>query len=241
MPYHRHRLRGEQWYDNLVYSVAPPTMGGWLGNGNHIYTQTATNSYTSPQWIQVKYSCPTPTCGNYHFTYQPDPGNIIWHRVDDYSQTISQADYELQLAADLPDAVERFAREENQRNEEQRRCLEHAQEEYARMATAAESRADQLLFRFLSAEQKQMYTTRGFFIMRTERHRYRIRRGRTANVDVLDEKNIVLYSLCAHPELSVPDSDTCLAQKLMLETEEERFHRIANRHPARNAGEVIRS
>ena len=44
---------------------------------------------------------------------------------------------------------------------------------------------------------------------------YRIKRGRVANIDVLNELGAVVQRLCAHPALNVPDSDTMLAQEII--------------------------
>jgi hypothetical protein len=60
--------------------------------------------------------------------------------------------------------------------------------------------------------------------------KYRINRGRSANVDVLDENGKVVRSLCAHPRDGVPDADTMLSQALMLKHDEPGFLRIANVH-----------
>lgn len=62
--------------------------------------------------------------------------------------------------------------------------------------------------------------------------RYKVTdRGTVANVHVLDAKNKVSHRLCAHP-LRVPQGDVMLAQKLMLEHDEEGFVKLANRHLA---------
>ncbi len=114
-----------------------------------------------------------------------------------------------------------------------------AQEEMHRLAVEkartqqkeAEDRAEKLLLENLSLQQQLDYRERNYFVINGKSgRRYRIRRARSGNIDVIDKKGRVEHRLCAHPNEWVPDPDTNLAQKLMLEHDEEGFHRIANRH-----------
>lgn len=60
--------------------------------------------------------------------------------------------------------------------------------------------------------------------------RYKVtNRGSVANVHVLNERGHTQHRLCAHP-LGVPQGDIMLAQKLMIEHNEDAFVRLANRH-----------
>ena len=62
--------------------------------------------------------------------------------------------------------------------------------------------------------------------------RYKVTdKGTVANVHVLEKNDKVSHRLCAHP-LYVPQGDVMLAQKLMLEHDEEGFVKLANRHLA---------
>lgn len=56
---------------------------------------------------------------------------------------------------------------------------------------------------------------------------YRIRRGVAGNVSLLGPDGRAVKSFCAHPD-GVPSPDVMLSQKLMLETNEDMFLRIAN-------------
>lgn len=134
-----------------------------------------------------------------------------------------------EFGAPLPqdDAIARA--EADRRAEEYRRQFEREREARA----AAEKRAEELLVENLSLKQRERYKRDGWFIVHGKGCRYRIRRGRIANVDVIARDGEVLRSLCAHPGESVPDPDTMLAQKLMLETAEEEFLRVANVHARR--------
>lgn len=129
-----------------------------------------------------------------------------------------------------------------QRTPEQIRAQEARQEalrlervERERKRREAEARANELLLDCLTQEQKGDMERDGFFFVDSKRpgRRYRLRNGRVGNVDVL-EGGKVTHRLCAHPAPNVPDGDTRLAQKLMLEHQEDVFLSRANRHPARH-------
>jgi hypothetical protein len=101
------------------------------------------------------------------------------------------------------------------------------------VSSLADKRAEKLLEEQLSAAQREELAAQGFFTLRTiaptgEGRIYRIRRGRSRNVEQVDGTGRVIKTLCAHPQAMVPDADTMLAQKLMLEFGEEEFLLIAN-------------
>lgn len=112
---------------------------------------------------------------------------------------------------------------------------------------AAIVRADKLLHSILTEVQRAHVEAHGFFIVRGRSGQlYRIRRGWSANVDVLAPDGQVQHRLCAHPGEYCPEGDNMAAQKLMLESaDEELFLRIANKHsvyaPARVAPEILQA
>lgn len=120
---------------------------------------------------------------------------------------------------------------------EQRAVWARQQEENRVRAEAAnklriesEAKAEALLLSALSQRQREEYRReQAFMVFANSGIRYRIRKGRVANVDVLHPDGNTSHRLCAHPH-DVPDCDTMLAQKLMLECCEDEFLRIANRH-----------
>lgn len=125
--------------------------------------------------------------------------------------------------------AQRHARDMQARQAEQVRAHAVVQAE----RSLAEKRAEKLLQETLSAKQREELATKGFFTLETiaasgERRIYRIKRGRTANVEQVDANGNRIKRLCIHPVAPVPDADTMVAQKLMLETGEEEFLRIAN-------------
>jgi hypothetical protein len=99
----------------------------------------------------------------------------------------------------------------------------------------AVGRARALLDSVLSAAQRKTLQELKFFDLEVlardgAKKVYRIRQGRSGNVDLLGPDGKPIRRYCAHPSLYVPDEDTMLAQKLMLETAEEQFLATANCH-----------
>ena len=93
---------------------------------------------------------------------------------------------------------------------------------------AAKERAIQLLRSALSPKQLQEFDRRGYFHVQVGDRRFRVTRKRTHNVLEVDGQSRILRSLCAHPVEFVPDEDTMLSQKLILESHPEEFFKLAN-------------
>ena len=119
-------------------------------------------------------------------------------------------------------------------NEEQRRVAEEGQreaEQRAALRKAAQERAKLLLVANLKEDQRRDLDTKRHFIVHSKsgERRYRIRQGRTGNVDLLNAAGAVVAKFCIHPAVLCPDEDTMLAQKLMIETDEDGFLLTANK------------
>lgn len=100
-----------------------------------------------------------------------------------------------------------------------------------RIDPGADQVAEALLRRHLSAGQLGQLQAHGFFDVERPGRTYRIHRGRSINIQVL-EAGRTTHRLCFHPGAPMPDADTMLAQKLMLEANEQEALRIAIRHAA---------
>lgn len=117
---------------------------------------------------------------------------------------------------------------EQQRREEEYRERLRVEEERRK---DAEAKAEKLLVENLSLRQREEFRKHKHFVVHGQSgRRYRIRHGRTANIDVIDLDGRITHRLCAHPAEQVPHPDTMLAQKFMLECDEDHFVRLANRH-----------
>jgi hypothetical protein len=122
--------------------------------------------------------------------------------------------------------------------------------ELGRHSEAAMARSRELLLEHLTPAQRESFERNKWFVIEggKSRQRYRIRAAAhmVANIDVLDvptgfmlseeaaiDSAKVRHRLCAHCRLDeVPLFDQLLAQKLMLEFDEERFLSLANHHRA---------
>jgi hypothetical protein len=98
------------------------------------------------------------------------------------------------------------------------------------------NRARELLLSKLTQEQRETFERNNWFVVAGGKSntRYRLE-GHTlvANIVVLAfGSEQALHRLCAHLNRSLPMEDHLLAQKLMLEYDEEEFLKIANRHAA---------
>jgi len=95
---------------------------------------------------------------------------------------------------------------------------------------AAEVKAEMLLNYCLTAEQRDDLAKNNHFHLYTGNHKYRIERGVSGNVKLInDNDDKPKHQYCIHP-VGVPVADVMLAQKLLLETNEQEFLRIANKH-----------
>lgn len=92
----------------------------------------------------------------------------------------------------------------------------------------AEAKAEVLLTQMLTPQQKEDLKNKRCFYLFSGGKKYRIDRGRTGNVKLVDDRDQVVESYCIHPNIACPDADTMLAQKLLLETDPETFERVAN-------------
>jgi hypothetical protein len=115
---------------------------------------------------------------------------------------------------------------------EQERAL--AQEIARRQAAVflrdeADKRAEALLAAHLTPRQREQYREHRYFEVITRTGRYRLAHGWAGNVHRVDDQDRLVERFCIHPARVVPYADNLLAQKLMLETDEERFLRVANK------------
>lgn len=114
-----------------------------------------------------------------------------------------------------------------QRAERRRIQAQHDQRarDYAAVRKAAAERAERLLEACLTSGQREQLRKSGWFVVYSKSGRaYQIRRGRARNVVEVNTRR----TYCCHPVDNVPDADTMLAQKLMIETQEDEFLRMAN-------------
>jgi hypothetical protein len=135
----------------------------------------------------------------------------------------------------LDEAQLEVQREWMAREAEARRVREAEYKAREEKLQAAVTRAERLLREVLSEVQRKEYDQhKAFHVDSPSGKRYRITRHRSHNVMLLDKHGKATHRLCCHPGLRVPDADTMITQKLMLENlvSEQDFLRLANRSPA---------
>ena len=128
-------------------------------------------------------------------------------------------------------APPRVSDEERARWAERDRQHLEARRQQEEERRAAEGRAERLLLALLTPEQRDDYKNKRCFYTQVNGQHFRIDFGTTNNVKRIDPvTKRVIEGLCIHPSFrhGCPTPDVLVAQKLMLETQPERFMQIAN-------------
>lgn len=177
---------------------------------DYIWTYWSGTSSTS----STTYTSTTETWSNWIAVYETTTGRLVRH-VEPPPQQILTAE---QIRAQ-DERMAQYRREAAARQAERDKAIETAR---------------RLLMENLTPEQlEQFKRDQSFVVVGRNHRRFRIREGRSANVDVINPDGRISHRLCAHPQEQVPDFDTMLAQKLMLEHDDEHFMRLANHHERR--------
>jgi hypothetical protein len=104
----------------------------------------------------------------------------------------------------------------------------------------ANAAARRLLLSQLSPDQAQEYKSSGSFHVQGESGRlYRLSHAWAGNIQVVTKPwGDPLATLCIHPIERIPIEDSLLAQKLLIESDEDELHAIANRTVNENTSPV---
>jgi hypothetical protein len=105
--------------------------------------------------------------------------------------------------------------------------------EAAKDEKTVHARALRLLRSWLSPQQRADFDRKGCFdvVGCDTGKRYRIRRGTSANVNEIDEYGRLGTGRCFVPLGGLAQGDVMLAQKIALETDEDRVLSVANSFP----------
>lgn len=190
-------------------------------------------------WVTTTASTGTTACTNQYIYWTTTSSattactNIVWSNQSYASQAMyNQAamavsrTYQAAAAGRAYESSEQFLLRESER---QAKIL-------AKHADAAKHRARELLLQHLTAEQRHTFEKNGWFVVEgsKSKRKYKITANDNcaANIYVLDGEK-VKHRICGHCKLDqVPLADHLLAQKVMLECDEDSFLKIANRHAA---------
>jgi len=165
-------------------------------------------------------------CDNMTHTTTSATANSVWAVWTGSSTTTSVYPLPRRVVETPEQAAQRSADRERWRAEQEARiALER------RITAEASARAEQLLLGVLSAEQRETYQrARHIIVIGRSGRRYRVRRGRVGNVDVIGRNGHIESRLCAHPGVWTPEADVVLAQLLHLQHDDDAFCRTANVH-----------
>lgn len=129
--------------------------------------------------------------------------------------------------------TEEQARSRRRAAKNQAERLEAQYLELQRQGQLAKEKARKLLVEHLSAAQRKTYEEKAYFDVELDGKSYRIHQGTHGNVRLLTPRAgriVEAVRYCAQPD-GVPAEDAMLAQKLMLETDEAAFLKVANASP----------
>lgn len=175
---------------------------------------TTTGNIIYDSYLSDTTACTTSTVIDPYSTTSATTGWTHWGTLSGSSNIIT------------PPTINVITPEENARLEllEQRRAADKI------IRDNAISKANKLLVDNLTDTQKLDYDKFGYFFVESlSGQKYRIRKGRQINIDVMSQDKIS-RRICAHPIVSCPDEDTMLVQKIMLETSESAFLNIAKEY-----------
>lgn len=163
---------------------------------------------------------------------QPQPTTFqAWDKwiQDREAREVARQEREARLAEERAEREARWAEERARREAE--RQAEQAERE------VADAVSEELLREFITEEQQQQLDDQAAFVVQALERRYLIRKGATAYE--LDDEGNAVASLCIHPRQRYPWGDEMLTLKLLAETDEAEFRRIANITPIHRAGVAL--
>ena len=201
---------------NATSAIANQIWAVWTGSGTAI---SATGSGT---------------CGIATGATITGNGSIVWENWVEYADTayaraahvVRRAAYPTEVRAAPPRRT--VSPEERAAYEARERALQAQVEAEREFRRIAEAKAEILLQRLLSPEQRETLKEKRCFYMYSNGKKYRIDRGQHGNVKLLDAKDQIVESYCIQPKGGIPDADAMAAQKLLLEADPETFVRVAN-------------
>jgi len=133
-----------------------------------------------------------------------------------------------------PPSVPEMTEEETERQRRRHEHFRERQREHQRIRDEASARARELLFRFLTDEQRESYESALYFeTIGSLGTRFRIKRNTMANIEILDSTGAMVAALCAHPRDDsewLPEADKHLGQLLAIQNDEREIMRVANCH-----------
>ena len=205
------------------YPINAPTSAIWQEwTSSTTNTTSATNDGSGTIWMEWTTGTSSTSSS---ITCSPVASNVVWYTWNT----------EDGLRAVPTPAITRSSPEELAYYVEAARVQAAAEVERQKKAqaerVAAQKRAEKLLLSNLSRQQKRDWLNAQFFMVRAKSGRtFKVTNRPHVNVIEIDGAGNSIVAWCAGPEGGVPVQDQFLAQKLMLECNEDAFFQVANRH-----------
>lgn len=188
----------------MAYTHTDQVWGTWSVNYSSNVEYTTSTSIVWETWATTATTLTTPTVWDYWTLSGTGSGS--------YSYAAPPPLTEEQIEA------QRVRAEAAQAAAEARR-VEQA---------AAKERARKLLLEALAEEQQQELLANGYFHVETRNGTRRYRLSPTGQPKRVHGEDGLAWAYCIHPDYGYPQDDIVLAQKLLLESDEDEFLRIAN-------------
>lgn len=197
--------------------------GGWVAATNAVTTSTTaiTTPYSVIWHPATYYTAATMTAISYTNTATTWANAGNWVVYDEVSAFV------VPYPARAPAILSARTRRRMQREQRQYELAAVAAREI-RLAEEhrATERARALLYSALTPDQQRSLAQRNYFDLNINGKTYRIKQGTHGNVRLV-QGGVETMLYCAQPP-NVPAEDAMLAQKLMLECDEQAFLRVAN-------------
>lgn len=232
MPHMFGRQTWRQYDPNFWYQITDSsttasydnneTIGPWFNSNNNF---SITNTMTTMDYIRTPEGYRVPRFNDGTGVYYSE-----WHRYHPEDQIpeerLLRGGREARETPRIEDAL-RQAGQDLTRHDQERRRESQEQRHQAYL------RATSLLREALSREQLYQLDNYDAFLVvgsRTQRT-YEISMGREHNVYLLNNEGRRTWRYCAHVVDRVPNADNVLAQKFMIECNEQMFLKLANTDP----------
>lgn len=223
-----------QWFGGGGTTSTTSTSSGVLGMGSAgIWTSTSSTTFTG---INCWGAGGGGTCTTAEYVNFQEMQALQMQHQQSLMQMQMQAQ-QIYVAQGLHQyAASQMSDDQRRAHQDQAEALQQARLERVKEYEEAGAKAKELLLEHLTPTQKETFNKNKWFVVEggKSKQQYRIRAEyHTINIEVMDGKK-VSHKLCAHVHGSagVPLHDHILAQKIMLESAEDDFLKIANRHAA---------
>lgn len=208
---------------NVEWFLYPlPNISGMWGSYNS-YNSTSTTASSN-----IAYTGTTASSNSiYYWTQQSQIQQQAAELYDRQRFQHGQSRYQPATPAIIRPEAEAAQRERLRAYQEEQRVRGEER-------VAANKRAEELMLAHLTPAQREQIKAHGWFIVQGGRskHNYMIRPTAYAGNIEVTEWDGRRSRLCCHVDHTIPVFDNALAQKLMLEHDEDAFLRIANRTAA---------